>query len=80
MPDSKYDFKKEELNIGETSPDKPADFSDPDDLFDLLIEKIRKYHPSDDTTMISKAYEVARNAHAGQLRKSGEPYIIHRCV
>ena len=77
MPDSKYDFKKEELNIGETSPDKPADFSDPDDLFDLLIEKIRKYHPSDDTTMISKAYEVARNAHAGQLRKSGEPYIIH---
>ncbi|RHP33616.1 RelA/SpoT family protein [Lachnotalea sp. AF33-28] len=77
MPDSKYDFSKEELNIGETSPDKPADFSDPDDLFDLLIEKIRKYHPSDDTTMISKAYEVARNAHAGQLRKSGEPYIIH---
>ncbi len=77
MPDSKYDFRKEELNIGETSPDKPADFSDPDDLFDLLIEKIRKYHPSDDTTMISKAYEVARNAHAGQLRKSGEPYIIH---
>ena len=77
MPDSKYDFKKEELNIGELSPDKPADFSDPDYLFDLLIEKIRKYHPSDDTTMISKAYEVARNAHAGQLRKSGEPYIIH---
>ena len=38
---------------------------------------MRKYHPSDDISLIEKAYEIARTAHEGQLRKSGEPYIIH---
>ena len=38
---------------------------------------VRKYHPSGDISIIEKAYEVAYKAHEGQLRKSGEPYIIH---
>ena len=38
---------------------------------------MQKYHPSDDITMIEKAYNIAREAHKDQLRKSGEPYIIH---
>ncbi|MCD7907868.1 MAG: bifunctional (p)ppGpp synthetase/guanosine-3',5'-bis(diphosphate) 3'-pyrophosphohydrolase, partial [Clostridium sp.] len=42
-----------------------------------LIATIRKYHPSDDITMIEKAYRVAKEAHREQKRKSGEPYIIH---
>lgn len=53
------------------------EFAEPDDLFRELLESIRKYHPSADTTMVEKAYQVASDAHKGQVRKSGEPYIIH---
>lgn len=49
----------------------------PDELFQELIKSIKKYHPSDDISMVEKAYRIAKNAHEGQLRKSGEPYIIH---
>lgn len=53
------------------------EFMSPDELYQVLIGRVRKYHPSDDISMIEKAYEVAREAHKNQLRKSGEPYIIH---
>jgi len=53
------------------------DFTTPDVLYQELIKSVRKYHPSTDITMIEKAYRVAAGAHEGQLRKSGEPYIIH---
>ena len=53
------------------------DFTDPDALYAELIKSIRKYHPSDDISMIEKAYKTAREAHKDQKRKSGEPYIIH---
>ncbi len=56
---------------------KPADFTDPAVLYDALIKEILEYHPSTDLIMIEKAYKVAKEAHEGQLRKSGEPYIIH---
>ena len=55
----------------------PADFTEPGVLFDRLIEKVKRYHPSDDVHLIEKAYQIAYHAHEGQLRKSGEPYIIH---
>lgn len=55
----------------------PADYQDPEELYQYLIAHIRRYHPSADISMIEKAYEVARKAHEGQLRKSGEAYIIH---
>ncbi|MBR5738924.1 MAG: bifunctional (p)ppGpp synthetase/guanosine-3',5'-bis(diphosphate) 3'-pyrophosphohydrolase, partial [Lachnospiraceae bacterium] len=38
---------------------------------------IQKYHPSDDLSLVEKAYRVAKEAHRDQKRKSGEPYIIH---
>ena len=53
------------------------EFSKPEDLYDELIASIRKYHPSTDITLIEKAYHVAFDAHKGQVRKSGEAYIIH---
>ena len=46
-------------------------------LYLELIEKIKTYHPSDDFSMVEKAYQLANNAHKDQKRKSGEPYIIH---
>lgn len=55
----------------------PEDYQDPDKLYDVLIGRIRKYHPSTDISMIEKAYNVAKKAHGNQARKSGEPYIIH---
>ena len=55
----------------------PGDFQDPEALFSTLIERIRKYRPNTDLSMIEKAYRVAKEAHGDQCRKSGEPYIIH---
>ena len=57
--------------------EKPSDFTSPELLYKELKDTIRRYHPSTDFTMIDKAYHLASDAHKGQLRKSGEPYIIH---
>lgn len=59
------------------SVDTPADFTSPEVLYNKLIETIRQYHPSLDLSDIERAYKVAKEAHEGQFRKSGEPYIIH---
>jgi len=55
----------------------PKDFTEPGILYGRLKSMIQGYHPSADISMVEKAYEIAREAHEGQLRKSGEPYIIH---
>ncbi len=55
----------------------PSDFTPPEELYKDLIEKIHEYHPSEDVSQIEKAYNIAKKAHEGQKRKSGEPYIIH---
>ena len=55
----------------------PEDYQDSDQLYDALIARIRKYHPSTDISLIEKAYRIAKEAHEGQVRKSGEAYIIH---
>ncbi len=49
----------------------------PEQLYQELISRVKKYHPSDDISLIEKAYTLAYMAHKYQLRKSGEPYIIH---
>ena len=67
------DIRMEE-NIGITP---PLDSVTPKELYDELISIIRSYHPSTDISMIEKAYLTAKDAHKEQLRKSGEPYIIH---
>ncbi len=46
-------------------------------LFDELIKNLEKYHPAKNFQLIEKAYKIASDAHKNQLRKSGEPYIIH---
>ncbi len=55
----------------------PEDYQDPDVLYQALVDRIRKYHPSADISLIEKAYHLAKEAHQDQVRKSGEPYLIH---
>lgn len=64
--------KQEEIVL-----ERPADNTPPENLYQRLIEIVRKYRPSEDLSMIEKAYEVAKKQHKDQKRKSGEPYIIH---
>ncbi|MBR5361244.1 MAG: bifunctional (p)ppGpp synthetase/guanosine-3',5'-bis(diphosphate) 3'-pyrophosphohydrolase, partial [Lachnospiraceae bacterium] len=54
-----------------------GEFLPPQELYDDLISRVQKYHPSDDISLIEKAYKTASEAHVGQVRKSGEPYIVH---
>ncbi|MGE5474976.1 MAG: RelA/SpoT family protein [Ignavibacteriales bacterium] len=48
-----------------------------DQLYKKLIDRINQYYPQCDFSEIEKAYNFAKNKHAGQTRVSGEPYIIH---
>jgi guanosine-3',5'-bis(diphosphate) 3'-pyrophosphohydrolase len=42
-----------------------------------LLTRIRTYFPNGDLKVIEKAYYFSENAHEGQIRRSGEPYISH---
>ena len=42
-----------------------------------VIDALREHHPNADIADINRAFEVARTAHTGQTRKSGEDYITH---
>ena len=55
----------------------PEDYQDPKKLYEMLLARVKKYHPSGDLSMIQKAFDIAYHAHEGQFRKSGEAYIIH---
>ena len=44
---------------------------------DQMLERVKKYAPGDGWQLVEKAYYFAEKAHAGQVRKSGEPYFIH---
>ena len=46
-------------------------------LFDLLLDKAGEYLPPDKVAAVEEAYRFAEEAHAGQFRKSGEPFIEH---
>lgn len=46
---------------------------------DQMIARVRKYNPGDGYMLVEKAYRFAEQAHAGQKRRSGEPYFIHPC-
>ncbi|MBR4579810.1 MAG: bifunctional (p)ppGpp synthetase/guanosine-3',5'-bis(diphosphate) 3'-pyrophosphohydrolase [Lachnospiraceae bacterium] len=52
------------------------EYLSPRELFDDLISRVKKYNP-EGVPEITKAFEIADEAHKDQFRKSGEPYIIH---
>ena len=69
--------KKTELVLDDGHIEAVAEYQSPEELYEELIRRVRRYHPSDDISLIEKAYRLADDAHKGQARKSGEPYIIH---
>lgn len=61
-----------------------ADFSADDGIAEKplktledLLERVRRYYPTADLKILEKAYRFSEKAHAGQIRRSGEPYIFH---
>ena len=42
-----------------------------------FLDTILEFNPNYDIELIGHAYDVAEEMHRGQLRKSGEPYLIH---
>ncbi len=44
-----------------------------------LIEKIKRAYSETQSDMVLRAFSLAKRAHEGQKRMSGEPYIIHPC-
>ena len=45
--------------------------------FETIVEKVKAAHPSADEEMLRRAYLFSAWKHRGQIRKSGEPYLIH---
>ena len=71
------DTEKKEVIFDYGRIENIEEFQSPEQLYRDLLLRVRKYHPSEDFSLIEKAYNVAYHAHQGQVRKSGEPYIIH---
>ena len=69
--------RKTELVLDDGRIESIEEYTSPEELYKDLIVRVRKYHPSDDISLIEKAYRLADDAHRNQVRKSGEPYIIH---
>ncbi|HYY12416.1 MAG TPA: bifunctional (p)ppGpp synthetase/guanosine-3',5'-bis(diphosphate) 3'-pyrophosphohydrolase [Kineosporiaceae bacterium] len=46
-------------------------------LLEPLLRAVRNVHPKADLTLLERAFDVAAQAHAGQKRRSGDPYITH---
>src|SRR5256885_10444073 len=45
--------------------------------FEDLLEKVRAYSPDADLELLRRAYVFSAFEHRGQVRRSGEPYLIH---
>jgi GTP diphosphokinase / guanosine-3',5'-bis(diphosphate) 3'-diphosphatase len=59
------------------APSDPPSAIVPDIEFQKLLDAVHRLRPADDTTPLVAAYEFAKALHAGQFRKSGEPYLMH---
>src|SRR5215203_3604555 len=58
-----------------TRPDDAAPPPEPD--VDSLLQRVRQRNPRADTAAVGRAFELARERHAGKRRASGVPYLAH---
>jgi guanosine-3',5'-bis(diphosphate) 3'-pyrophosphohydrolase len=42
-----------------------------------ILDQVSSYHPNPDLDLIKKAYVYSAKVHQGQIRKTGEPYLVH---
>jgi GTP pyrophosphokinase len=47
------------------------------EIIDLICETAQKSNPAADVGLIRRCHDFAKERHAGQLRRSGEPYLVH---
>ncbi len=52
-------------------------YDTPEECFEALLARISKTYSEEEIQRVKKAYDIANEAHAGQKRLSGEPYIMH---
>ena len=45
--------------------------------FEDLLDRVRAYHPDADIELLRRAYVFSALEHKGQVRHSGEPYLVH---
>jgi len=63
---------------GEISAARPiADQNAIDQRFEALLRQVQANRPTEDVSLIRKAWEFCVQHHRGQMRASGEPYIVH---
>jgi guanosine-3',5'-bis(diphosphate) 3'-pyrophosphohydrolase len=48
-----------------------------EDMYNLLEARVRELRPKDDVSVLKQAFRLAADKHRGQVRESGEPYMLH---
>ena len=61
-------------------PEAEVQTADPDRLFGALVDTYLSHHPDGDVALLDRAYEAAAQAHEGQMRQTGDPYITHPLI
>ncbi|MDO4616269.1 MAG: bifunctional (p)ppGpp synthetase/guanosine-3',5'-bis(diphosphate) 3'-pyrophosphohydrolase [Lachnospiraceae bacterium] len=69
--------KRREIAQADARLRKIDDFTDVDRIYEELLKSLDHAFPGEEHSLVKKAYQIAREAHKDQVRKSGEPYIIH---
>src|SRR3979490_3047972 len=45
--------------------------------FEEILDRVQTYNPQTDEDLLRRAYVFSAKEHTGQVRRSGEPYLVH---
>ena len=65
------------LPVRAAGPEPTADPPSVEVRFEALLKQVHANRPHEDVSLIRKAWEFCVSHHEGQMRASGEPYIVH---